>query len=282
MRLAQPLFSYVSIYDQDVVRLAALIADQSPSSRDVQHASILTCLSKLCVPDLVCFERSLRLLQRFLVRRDNFRQRATDGIRFRNAVDLFRTEVPVGYFLIKITHQDRVLRLIKKGSLLPNAFLGKLSLCDLITDRGILKWFSRFVDKRNDGCVDPVDGTVFCAVAQLAVPYVSVCDRRPDVSDEFLRVISGIDYSMVLAEQLLTTVFRYFTKLVINVGYSSRLIGRCHDGGLIDRKFQIGKLLYELTNLTGSISRIDQFIYRFHSIVYSVSDRSYSPAFFNL
>src|SRR5436190_11917629 len=201
MRFAQPLFSNISINDQDVVGFVVLIADQSPSGHDIQHASVLGSLTKLCVPNIVGVDRSLRLLQRFLVREDNLRQRASDGLGFRNAVDLFRAKVPVRDLMIKVTYQDRVLCLVKKGSLLPNAFLGEFSLCYLITNGNVLEGFPGYVQKRNNGRVDPVDGTVFRAVTELAVPYVSVCDRRPDISNEFLRVISGIDYTMILSDQ---------------------------------------------------------------------------------
>ena len=61
----------------------------------------------------------------------------------------------------------------------------------------------RGIEKRHDRGVDPVVAAVLGAIADLATPDLPLRDRPPQVPDEFLRVIAGVDDAVILADQLL-------------------------------------------------------------------------------
>ena len=114
-----------------------------------------------------------------------------------------------------------------------NAVFAKLSFGDLISDRNVLKWFFILIEKRNDRRIHPVDRSVLGAISKITPPYLSVCDGGPDIAYKFLRMVAGVDNSMVLANQFVAAVLRNFTELVINEDNPPALIGHRDDGGFV-------------------------------------------------
>jgi len=93
-----------------------------------------------------------------------------------------------------------------------------------------------FINKRNDRRIDPVDRSVFCPVPELTVPRLPIRDRGPDVPDEFLRMKTRVDYSMVLSDQLLAVVLRDRTEFVVDVRDDAALIRLRNDRSFIERE----------------------------------------------
>ena len=62
-----------------------------------------------------------------------------------------------------------------------------------MTNRDVLIRLLVLIDKRNDGGIDPVDAPVLGPIAEFALPDVSGGNRRPQIADEFFRVITRID-----------------------------------------------------------------------------------------
>jgi len=67
----------------------------------------------------------------------------------------------------------------------------------------------------------------------------AVGDRPPQIADEVLRVIAGIDDAVILPDQLLARVAGYLHELVVDVRDPTGDVGRGHDRGVIDGAFQV-------------------------------------------
>jgi hypothetical protein len=87
--------------------------------------------------------------------------------------------------------------------LLAQLLLRPLAIGNLVANRHVLVRLSAFVKKRDDRGVDPVDRAVLRAVADLAAPDPAVRDRVPEIADEVLRVIAGIDDPVIPPEEFL-------------------------------------------------------------------------------
>jgi hypothetical protein len=123
------------------------------------------------------------------------------------AVDTLGALVPVKNVILKIADDDGILRVIQKGCLLPDAFFGQLALGDVEADRRVLKGLSPLVNERNDGRIDPINGTILGPVAKFAVPRLSVSNGGPQVAYEGFRMKAGIDQPVVLADEFFTRIF---------------------------------------------------------------------------
>src|SRR5262249_41457161 len=84
-------------------------------------------------------------------------------------------------------------------------------------------------------------------------------DSRPQIAYEFLRVIAGIDYAMVLSEQLFARVFRDFAKPFVNEFYDSGLIGYRNDRRFVQRELDIGEFFERAPQLLIVIACYDLF-----------------------
>ena len=80
--------------------------------------------------------------------------------------------------------------------------LGRLPLRDVAADGEVLPRLPALVEERDDRRVDPVVTAILGAVPDLAAPDVPLRDRPPQVPDELLRVVAGVDDAVILAEQL--------------------------------------------------------------------------------
>ena len=78
---------------------------------------------------------------------------------------------------------------------------------------------------------------------RLAVPDPAAGDRRPEVANEFLRMETGVDDAVILAQQFLARIFRDRAELVVRVGYRAARIGDGDDGVLVKRRPQVRDLL---------------------------------------
>ena len=105
--------------------------------------------------------------------------------------------------------------------------------------------FPRVVEERHDGRVDPVEVAVLGAVAELAVPDVAVGDRPPELADELLRVIGGVDDPVILPDQLVARIPGDLAELVVDVGDPAGDVGGGDDGRVIERALEVGELLHD-------------------------------------
>ena len=78
--------------------------------------------------------------------------------------------------------------------------LGLLVLGDVVADREVLIELARLVQERHDGDVDPVGAAVLGPVPDLASPDVALSDSAPQIPDELLCMLDGVDYALFLAE----------------------------------------------------------------------------------
>ena len=68
------------------------------------------------------------------------------------------------------------------------------------------------------------------------MPGLASGNGRPDIANKFFWVIGRIDDPVVLADQLLAGVFRYFAKLVVDERYYTALVGERNNGGFVERE----------------------------------------------
>src|SRR6185369_4292614 len=115
------------------------------------------------------------------------------------AIDALGTLIPIKYLVVKVANENRVLSLVQKRCLLPDALLRKLSFGDLKTNSNILKGLLVFVQKRDDRSIDPIDRSILCFVTKFALPDIAIGNGRPYTSDEFFRVKTGVNDSLILA-----------------------------------------------------------------------------------
>ena len=98
------------------------------------------------------------------------------------------------------------------------------------------------VHQQDDGRVDPVEGAVFGAVADLAAPDRAAPDGAPEVPHELLRVVAGVQDPVVGAEELVALVLRDLAEAVVHVGDDALHVRDGDDAGLVDRVLQVGEL----------------------------------------
>ena len=128
-----------------------------------------------------------------------------------------------------------------ESGLLCQAFLGCLASGDVGADG--------YIDTASRGCPGtarwscPPSSNALGAIAQFAVPDLTVRDRPPQAADELFGVIGGVDDAMVLPDQFLARIARNFHELVVDVGDPARHVGRGHDRGTIKGTFEVGELL---------------------------------------
>src|SRR5690606_9272119 len=131
-------------------------------------------------------------------------------------VDLLGPTIPKKDVVIQVADKDRIARLIEKLRLLADPVFCEFPLRDIKTDRNILIRLSAVIEKRNDRCIDPVILTVLRLVSKFAVPGLSVRDSDPDLLYEILGMISRVDDTVILPDELFARIFRDLAKLVVN------------------------------------------------------------------
>ena len=104
------------------------------------------------------------------------------------------------------------------------------------------KRLPRLVHPREYGGVDPVIGAVLCPVPDLVPPHPAAPYRLPQVPEEFLGMMPGIDDPVVLPEQLLARVLRNRAEPVVGEGYPPCGVGDRHYRVLVDRGPQVPEL----------------------------------------
>ena len=125
-------------------------------------------------------------------------------------------------------------------------------------DSDVLIGFAFGIKKRNYRRIHPINTAVLRAIAKFAFPDLAGGDRGPQIANELLRVITGVDNAVVLTQQFFPRVFRDATKLVVDVINDSALIGDRDNRGLVERKLDISKLL-ERTLKRIAVSRLALF-----------------------
>jgi hypothetical protein len=138
----------------------------------------------------------------------------------------------IGFF----TSGDHRRHLAKaRERLFAELFLGAFAVGDLIADGGVLIRFPALVQKRHDRRIHPVEGAVFRAVADFAAPDAAVRDRHPQVPHELFRVVSGVQHTVILAEQFHARVLGDLTELLVDEPDDPSRVGRRDDGRLVKR-----------------------------------------------
>src|SRR3954466_9898172 len=94
----------------------------------------------------------------------------------------------IGYFQNFLFQQDALLLLL-------------LPLRDVRSNGDILDGFSRRIQKRKNGCINPIDAAVFGPIANLPFPGLTAGDRGPEAAEESFRMMPRIDNPMILADQ---------------------------------------------------------------------------------
>ncbi len=230
LRFHPLLFGDVGIDDQDRLGASLLVANQSPTalSNDLLTVS----------PDLMHFTFPLTVLNDRLASSIELagtifeeKRRCVFAEHFfsRPAVDFFGAFVPEQNILIEIAYENGILCLVQQCGLFANLLFSAFTLGDVAANRDVLVGLSFGVEKRNDRCVDPVITTVFRPISYFSTPDFSARDSGPQLSNEFFRMVSGVDDAMILAEQFVTRVFGDLAELVVDVVDDSTLVGDRND-----------------------------------------------------
>ena len=112
---------------------------------------------------------------------------------------------------------------------------------DVGADSHELTRFAVAVEKRNDGCIHPIERTVFGFVFDFALPYFPLSNGRPQIADEFLWMVARIDDAVILPKQFLAGILGDGAELVVDVGDFSLRISDGDDGVLVERGLQFGQ-----------------------------------------
>ena len=123
---------------------------------------------------------------------------------------------------------------MRERRLFPQLRFGGLAGGDVASNRQVLPRLSAAVEERDDGRVHPVEGAVLGAIANFPSPDAPTGDRVPQVANELLRVIGGVDEAVVLPEQLLARVPRDLAELVVDVRDDAPMIRRRDDRRLVE------------------------------------------------
>ena len=123
------------------------------------------------------------------------------------AVAAVRRHAAADHLQRPLDRGERVLDLVRdhrghlaeacQRRLLAQLLLRPLAIGDVVADRHVLVRPAALVEERHDRRVHPVDRSVLGAVAQLAAPDAAVGDRVPQIADELLRVVAGVDDAMI-------------------------------------------------------------------------------------
>ena len=165
-------------------------------------------------------------------------------------------------------------------------FLVRFARRDVGADGDVFNGFVRFVEERKDRRVHPVERTIFRAVLDFAMPHLAAGNRAPQIGEEALRMVAGIDDPMVLAEQFLAGIFGNLAKLVVHVGDVARSVGDGHDRMSVERGLDVAELVQRgLHTLLGLLARavarfqrlqsLDQFRFAQAGVVVHSSERVY-------
>src|SRR5436190_23792925 len=92
-------------------------------------------------------------------------------------------------------------------------------------DGNVLIWFAFRIEKRNYRRVHPVDATVLCEIAKFALPDLAGRNGSPEITNEILGMVGGIDDAVVLTQQFFPRVFRDTAKLIVHIINDSALVG---------------------------------------------------------
>jgi hypothetical protein len=112
----------------------------------------------------------------------------------------------------------------------------------LRADRDVLPGLAGLVQERNDGRVDPVEASVLGPVPDFAVPDMAPPDRGPEVAEELLGMVAGIDDPVVLADQLIARIPGNRAELVVDVGDPALGVGDRHDRMLVEGRLEVAYL----------------------------------------
>ena len=97
----------------------------------------------------------------------------------------------------------RHLAELGQGILIAERRLRPLAVRDVVADRDVLLRVPAFVEKRDDGRVHPVEGSVLGAIADLAAPDLAARNRGVQLLEELHRMQAGIEDPMVLSDKFL-------------------------------------------------------------------------------
>jgi len=147
-----------------------------------------------------------------------------------------RFQLLVGLFELGRALDDPLLEF---GVESPDILLGLFAVGDVRADGDVLARLAVLVQKRNDCCVHPVTRSVLGAIFYFSLPDFSACDGRPQIADEFLGVITGVDEAVILAEQFRARVFGDRAELVVDIGDFSLRVGDGNNGVLVESGLEI-------------------------------------------
>src|ERR1700682_2562861 len=142
----------------------------------------------------------------------------------------------------ELANERKLCRAFQVGCLPSYLLLRQLELGDVVTNRYVLVGLPVAIEKGDDGRINPVDAFVLCSVSQFALPHLAVGNCDPEIADKLFRVITRINDAMILAEQLVTRVFRNTAELIVDIVDRAARIGDGHDGGLIESELDVRKL----------------------------------------
>ena len=156
----------------------------------------------------------------------------------------------------KLTHKRQLCGALQFGGLLQNLLFRYFALRNVMPDGDVLVGLAFRIEKRNDSRIDPINTPIAGTIAKFPLPNLTAGNRYPQIAYEIFWVKTGIDNAVVLAQQLLTWVFRDTAKLIIDESNDSALVGNRYNCGLIKGKLYVRKFL-ERTLKSGAIGNID-------------------------
>jgi hypothetical protein len=71
----------------------------------------------------------------------------------------------------------------------------------------VLARLSPLIEERHNGCRHPVERAVFGLVLDFVLPDLSPVNRCPQIADELLGMMTGVDEAVVLTQQFLARIF---------------------------------------------------------------------------
>ena len=216
--------------------LPEVVLDGRERERHVELGAVALEAPRLDVRDVLPALDALEQISEFVfpIRRKDSTDGLAEDLVALPAVDSLRARVPRGDHAVERFSDDRVVRVLDDRRRAPELLLGPLPVRDVGANGQVLVGLPVVAEERHDRRVDPVDAPVLGPVADLASPDASARDRLPELPDELLRVVAGVDDAVVLPEQLLAGVLRDLAELVVDVVDDPALVRPRDDRGLVE------------------------------------------------
>ena len=115
--------------------------------------------------------------------------------------------------------------------------------------RGVIK-------HRHHGAFDPIQASILCAITDLALPDIAQGDGAPHGGEEIGAMQAGIQQTMVLPQQFLTTVAGHGAELIVDIGNPAVQIGLGKNRGGIHGPAVF--LIHESGSLSLAVVPLDQ------------------------